>query len=356
MKIDKHISALLYEHDCVIVPDFGGFVTSYAPAKVHPTQHIFSPPHKSISFNKHLKSNDGLLSNRIVQAEKKTFAEAGSIINSFVIECNGALKRGEKINIEEVGALYLDVERNIQFEPDASVNYLESAFGMTTIQSLPVKRENIEKKIEKQFIDREPIPQEKKRSRTLAYVVSSLALVIAVSLIVLSQTNVLKDINYSALNPFAAPVSPKYNARINDKPVLTSKDFESKKISFPVSDSIPLTAVGFIKEVEEKFVVRLHHDVPLKANLPDKTTVASNGIKSVKGLRYHVVSGCFKILANARNFVAMMKAKNLNAAIIGKNGEGLFIVSCGDYATKEDAYSELARIRSGNTAAWMLEQ
>ncbi|MGZ6416715.1 MAG: HU domain-containing protein, partial [Bacteroidia bacterium] len=25
-KVDKHISELLYEHDCVIVPDFGGFV------------------------------------------------------------------------------------------------------------------------------------------------------------------------------------------------------------------------------------------------------------------------------------------------------------------------------------------
>ncbi|MBA3284223.1 MAG: SPOR domain-containing protein, partial [Nitrosopumilus sp.] len=59
MKIDQHISQLLYHHDCVIVPGFGGFVTNSQPARIHPVQHQFYPPSKSLGFNIHLRRNDG---------------------------------------------------------------------------------------------------------------------------------------------------------------------------------------------------------------------------------------------------------------------------------------------------------
>jgi hypothetical protein len=356
MKIDKHISSLLYEHDCVIVPDFGGFVTSYAPAKVQATQHVFRPPHKNITFNKHLKSNDGLLANQIVLAENKTFTEANSIINSFVTECNGTLKRGDKVTIEQVGAVYLDVERNIQFEPDKSVNYLVDAFGMGSIQSLPVKRETIERRIEKQFVDRDPVPQDKKRRKAFATIVTTIVLVIATSLIWLSvQTNILKGTTFSSLNPFAERVKPLYTGRSDIKPALTEKDFNSEKLALPTNDTIPVTAIAFVNDVDHKLVVRLHENVLPASPQRDKTAVSNNAIRSTQGLKYHVVSGCFKIESNARNFVAMMKAKNLNAAIIGKNKDGLYIVSCGDYSNEEEAYKELARVRV-TTQAWMLAQ
>ena len=51
MNVEKHIGELLYDHNCVIVPDLGGFVANYAPAKIHPTQHTFTPPTKNIVFN-----------------------------------------------------------------------------------------------------------------------------------------------------------------------------------------------------------------------------------------------------------------------------------------------------------------
>ena len=41
MRIDEHISGLLYDHDCVIVPDFGGFVGNMRPARLDGTRHRF---------------------------------------------------------------------------------------------------------------------------------------------------------------------------------------------------------------------------------------------------------------------------------------------------------------------------
>lgn len=355
MRIDKHISTLLYEHDCVIVPDFGGFVTGYAPAKVHTTQHVFSPPHKNITFNKHLKSNDGLLANQIVKAENKTFSEANSIISSFVAESNGILKSGNRVVLELVGSLYLDLERNIQFEPDKSVNYLVEAFGMTAIQSLPVKRENIQERIEKKFVDREPIPQERKRRKTLAYITTALVLLIATSLIWLSVgTDMLKNANYSSLNPFAERVAPLYKMRPEVEPALSDKDLSPGKFSLPINDTLPIATLSLIDDIDHKIVVRLHENVSVAAHEKDKTAVVNNGTKLVAGMKYHIISGCFKIESNAHNFVAMMKSKNLNAEIIGKNKDGLFMVSCGDFSNRDQAEHELARVRM-ITAAWVYE-
>ena len=65
IKIDVYISDLLYSYDCVVIPDFGGFVANYASAKVQAVQHKITPPSKKISFNKNLRTNDGLLNNYI---------------------------------------------------------------------------------------------------------------------------------------------------------------------------------------------------------------------------------------------------------------------------------------------------
>jgi len=60
-KIEQHIFELLFQHDCVILSDFGGFVANYVSAKVdNSTQRIF-PPAKTVIFNKYLSNNDGLL-------------------------------------------------------------------------------------------------------------------------------------------------------------------------------------------------------------------------------------------------------------------------------------------------------
>jgi hypothetical protein len=119
-KIEKHISTLLYEHDCVIVPNLGGFVANYAAAKIHPTQHTFMPPSKHLVFNKNLKNNDGLLANHIATQEKTNYPEALKYIDHFVSDINSELKRGSKVKIDDVGTLFLDVERNIQFEPSTT--------------------------------------------------------------------------------------------------------------------------------------------------------------------------------------------------------------------------------------------
>ena len=56
-----YISELLFLHDCVIVPEFGGFIGNRKSAQLNKTTNSLTPPSKQILFNTNLKTNDGLL-------------------------------------------------------------------------------------------------------------------------------------------------------------------------------------------------------------------------------------------------------------------------------------------------------
>ena len=114
MKLSNYISDLLYRYECVIVPDFGGFITNETSAKVNHFTHTFYPPKKQISFNSHLKNNDGLLANYIASAEKIPFNDAVSKIEKEIQEWNQKIEN-ESIEITKIGSLSLNKDKKIIF-------------------------------------------------------------------------------------------------------------------------------------------------------------------------------------------------------------------------------------------------
>ena len=84
MQLQNYISDLLYRYDCVIVPEFGAFVTQRVSAEVNATNHSFLAPRKALLFNEQIKNNDGLLAQYIADAEKIPFEAALNKISSQV--------------------------------------------------------------------------------------------------------------------------------------------------------------------------------------------------------------------------------------------------------------------------------
>ena len=353
MKIDKHISDLLFQYDCVIIPEFGGFVANYAPATIHPTQHIFTPPSKKIVFNKNLKNNDGLLANHISGEEKLTYENAYNIIRSYVAECNEELKRGKKFTITHVGTLHLDVERNIQFDPDKNTNYLIDSFGLTSFQSPAIKRDGYVKKLEKEFKDRPAIPYERKKVTIKKYVSVAAAITIVFMMIwVPMKTDLLKNINYSDLNPFTKKIDAAYKSRtIKTNLPITKNDLKDNNPSFHLNDeNASIANISFTDNTSLPITVKL------KEADTDKTAAAVNTRDETTSEKqpFHLIGGCFKILENAKGFIDQLKRKNINASIIGQNNVGLYIVSCGNYSKREEAVEGLAQLKSTNPDAWLL--
>ena len=146
MTTANYISDLLYRYECVIVPNFGGFVTNEISAKVNHFTHTFYPPSNQLTFNSHLQNNDGLLANYVAAAKKISYSEALESIEKEVAEWK-LLLNVEVLELENIGLLKLNKERKIIFEPSNSVNYLTASFGLGSYVSPAIKRVVYKEKI-----------------------------------------------------------------------------------------------------------------------------------------------------------------------------------------------------------------
>ncbi len=125
MSISKHIIELLYNHDCVIIPGFGAFLTKSISASHN--NDIFSPPKKTLRFNGMLKENDGLLANEISSKEKISYNDAVKKIKKEVKVLLSSLDNGE-----------VDID---------SANFDSTSFGLESFMRKPKKVSTPEEKI-----------------------------------------------------------------------------------------------------------------------------------------------------------------------------------------------------------------
>ncbi|MBP8793951.1 MAG: SPOR domain-containing protein, partial [Lutibacter sp.] len=169
MKLATYISDLLYRYECVIVPNFGGFVTNEISAKINNTTHTFYAPSKQLTFNSHLQNNDGLLANFIAEAKNISYPNALEFIDNEVKNWKLQLKN-EELELEKVGTLQLNNEGKLLFEPYISVNYLTSSFGLNSYVSQTVNRVEYKEKVRQLETIAPILPSEENKRRTPAFI------------------------------------------------------------------------------------------------------------------------------------------------------------------------------------------
>ena len=134
--VDQLIGDLLLRHNCVIIPSFGGFVAKPVSAQIDYQKGTMLPPGKSLLFNRQLINNDGLLVNELSQANNISFDQASKEVTEKISSWNNALKNGGRIEIDRVGNLFFDEERNMCFEQDRFFNLLLESFGLGKVHFL----------------------------------------------------------------------------------------------------------------------------------------------------------------------------------------------------------------------------
>ena len=137
--IKQHIGQILYERDSLIIPDLGGFVSTYKSANIDHVQGMIHPPSKKLNFNKNLIINDGVLINCLQEALGVSVKEAKKSIEDFVNRTVEMLNNREIIVFPGVGRLYKDYENNIQFLQD-NTNYNTEVYGLPALQFYPILR------------------------------------------------------------------------------------------------------------------------------------------------------------------------------------------------------------------------
>ena len=157
MDITAFIRELLFGHDCVIIPGFGGFIGNYTPAHIDKITSTFYPPVKQISFNRNLNHNDGLLIAKISESQKMNYGEARQNVEEYVSDLKSRLSGGEKVVFDKIGSFINNREGNVQFEPEKESNYLLDSYGLTSFQCVPLDSYDVRKRVLK-HISKEPVP------------------------------------------------------------------------------------------------------------------------------------------------------------------------------------------------------
>lgn len=298
MNLETYIKDLLYRYDCVIVPDFGGFVTKRISAKIKKETHQFFPPTKQLSFNRNLNNNDGLLANYIASVENISFEKASNAIALCVIKWQNEIQT-KPIVLETIGTLKLNENRQIIFEPTTHVNFLAESFGLHSFESSAIKRYKQEVK----NIIPEVTNKDKKGFPIFIKYAASAAILVALGISLYSnyETTVQKEV-------FAK------QQKALEKKIQTA--------TFVISNPLPTIELTVAKELPKQF---------------------------------HVVAGAFQIPENAERKVAQLKAEGHDASIIGVNKWGLTQVVFASFSDKNDATNYLYKIQNSTSKdAWLL--
>ena len=306
--IEHYISNLLYLHDCVIIPGFGGFVGNKKSAFIHPVSKIIYPPSKELLFNKNLTQNDGLLATHIAKQEDIDLSETSSLIEDFVQSIQTELNSRSAFKLQKVGTFTKGKEGNISFLQDKNQNYNLASFGM--------QADHKSKKVERTINDEKEVIvktiKQKKIWETLKRAAAVLIPLIGLSLIGITQEENINNIYTQMvnLNPFA------------DSKTEIVKEAPTKKIEVPIVEII---------ETEKAEIVS-----PI---IPEQHT-------------YYIIAGAFAEQKNATRMLEKLKKWNYDASILeaGK----LMRVSYNSFSKKEEAIMALTEIRKDNKLAWLL--
>lgn len=306
MQLEVYIKDLLYRYDCVVVPDFGAFLTQRVSAKIHDSTHTLYPPKKLLSFNEQLQKNDGLLANYIAEVEKIPYNKAIHKIAKQVKSIKSYLIEGETIQFEHIGYLLLNTESNIVFEPSNHINFLTDSFGLSHFNSAEVSREAYKKDIEI-LEEKAPlaITQEKRSGYWLKYA--------AAAIIILGLGGFGGYKYYSnSIESYNQIAQEEANAQLDEK---------VQEATFIISNPLPAITLNVEKQTGN----------------------------------YHVVAGAFRIASNSVRKVNQLRTKGYKARVIGKNRYGLHEVVYSSFETRGEATKALYKIRrEHNRDAWLL--
>jgi hypothetical protein len=359
VNVAHYISELLFRHDCVVVTGLGSFVCTYAPARIHPAQHTFTPPAKQIVFNKHLQQNDGLLAQTIATETNVSFETAMLSVKQFGEEVFAELKTGKRVELHNIGTLYFDPEKNTCFEAFPEINYLIDSFGLGSFQSMPILREAapvVEKKQpvvipvvkeekEEAKVIALPVEAPNRRRRTLVAAAIILPFLIIAALFFTSQNNN----GIAGFGFFGKKEPSKY------LPVKWIKSVPEEKIVAPLEADPNGIAKLVLADNAPAIIVDIHKPIP------DCTRVdqpVRNGksvyAKEDQGKLYYIIAGAFSVPENAERFRKQFDLKGYNTVVLERND--LKHIALSSFKSKEEAENFLFAIRGDIPAAWVLKK
>ena len=347
IELERHIEILLLSNDCVIVPDFGGFMAHHVDAHYDEDEGLFLPPQRTLGFNPQLKINDSLLAQSYVEAYDISYPEAVLRIEDEVNELKMHLQTKGFYELSSIGTLEFNENGNYVFTPCEAGILTPDLYGLCSFEMTPLKisaapvpetvEEEEEEKEATQIFNMNPLERDVETTEAEAEVeaedeeeedvvrikFSWIRNAVAVAAILLA-------VFFAAMPTGKTEMMTRTISNINSNLFfgMMSKDTNTSKIEISKADiQKPTNKADTISKLEKIKTVQ---------------TVKAEPVK--KG--YCIVLASQVSKRNAEMFIERLKAKGLDSAeiYVKQKAQSIRRVVCGNFQTQEEAYNELRKI------------
>ncbi|MFA6873768.1 MAG: SPOR domain-containing protein [Bacteroidaceae bacterium] len=379
-----HIETLLLRNDCVIVPDFGGFLAFNVPAHYVEEELFFLPPMRTVGFNAQLKLNDGLLVQAYMSAYGTTFPDASKRVRKAVKEMIHTLQSEGKLELKGLGLLRVSMDNSYHFTPFLDGLNSPMLYGMGELRIAPMNllrkpqedssttAEKIHApKPETKTFTMRPTPKEAEPTRRGAHLWKGIARTAVASAAAIALFFVLStpvENSTSGQQTYRAEI---ISSQLFQSQKATPQQAQTQKKEFKQVSSKSVE-VESKKDTKKRASQQIESQKPLKiekatANSPQKehntqyNTPSQDKKASVENTNnarkpFSIIVGAFRKKADAERMIAqLIKDGYKNTHLI--SGSKVHKVCISSYDNENEAITELRTLRAGKHAdAWVYKQ
>jgi cell division septation protein DedD len=368
-RLIEHIERLLLLHDCVIIPDFGGFVLRSVSASHNVETNIFFPPRKEVVFNRTLNHNDGLLMESYMKKCKTDFSNAQQLVGNDVRLVKDTLENEGELSFGAVGLFVKDEERLVFMAgKNSDVLFDTSSFGLPAYHFLPLQNCKQSSMTTSISIKPDSVQSHKKKREnknilykipvTRIFVQATTAVAAAILLFLLISTPV-KDVNKESYKASFVPPEMMSEKTVDDIINEAFAKIENQPAGVRNQDIVTAKQEEGNKNVlPNENIAKAEIPSPPPATVPKSNTSTSPSAKAKSSINsnsakknFYVIIGSFDTKAQANRFIKNLKDVK-NAGII--TADGHVRVYAQGFVTEKSAQSYMNKLRqTTHKQAWV---
>ena len=314
------MTSLLHRETCVILPDFGGFVSNYTSAEIDLHTDFFTPPSLTIAFNQSLTHNDGLLIQEIAKQDNVTLEEAENRTQKLISLLRKDIYTNGRADLDGLGLLYLDKDYSIKFKVALKANLLPQSYGLKSFRFSSIKNRRQLQSFENEYMKE---PAIKKRTLLITTAAASVVILLGLTLFVNHKMNQESTVKASLSN---------VTSLNTDSALETKTAIEAEIETVTTKETKPI-----IDEASTKKSHALHYN------------------ESQSRDEYHIIAGSFSNIQSAKKFGKTLEEEGYSPTYLTDDDK--VRISIYSYDEKYEALKQLDFLRATkDKSVWMLKR
>ena len=355
-RIIKYIERLLLQHDCVIIPDFGGFVLQSVSAVYLSDEHSFTPSRNEIVFNPTLTHNDGLLVESYMQDYSVDFNKAQQLVYKDVASMKSLLNDNIELQLGSIGFFIKENERIVFMPVKGSVlAYGARSYGLPVFHFLPLSS-----RIRPMLVADVATPdgeivmsvnKDRKRGRNVIYSIPvtrsflrAVAATVAAILLFLFVSTPVSDVNNASYTASFVPQEIMPKKSVDDISSDNSVASPSDDTQTLLNNEEHSSEFAYNKSNLSSENSKSSTSASSKSSVSSKNTTAKSSAVKTGGAKYYVIICSFKSKEYAQAYIKGLKGSKVaaNADVLLRDGRARGYAQ--SFSNEKDAQSYMEEL------------